>query len=120
MLDIWTRAETQAEGAWKEHIAAWKKWHGLNLREAPGFAALMAFVEARNAIMHGLGQLTKRQMRRDGGREVISKLSSVGIPVIARRLSIDDPVVDNCADTVRSYIHWLDLKVQTSGLDRVV
>ena len=118
LRDIWRRAETQAEGAWEGHTRAWKDWHNVSFKNVPAYERLQAFIEARNAIMHGLGQLTKRQTQNDGGRRVIGMLGSVGIAVNGVHLSIDQPAVDNCGSTVKGFIEWLDLTVQEQGLDR--
>jgi hypothetical protein len=116
--DLWEGALSRAEGAWGPHVAAWKNWHGLKVVEASSYQSLSAFVVARNSIMHGLGQLTRLQTHRDGGRKVIRQLELVGIHVNGIRLVILPGVLRKCADTAKEYISWLDLQTQAIGASR--
>ena len=114
--DLWAGALSRAEGAWKSHVAAWKTWHGLNVGDAPAYERLGAFIEARNAVMHGVGQLTRLQTQRDGGARVIQKLGSVGIVLNGTRLVIVPSVLQTCAATAKEYVLWLDAAIQEQEL----
>jgi len=110
---LWDNAEKRAEGSWDAQVDAWREWHGLNLSDAGAdYASLRAFVEARNAIMHGLGRLTRKQLRKNGGRDVIAALGRVGISVSGATLSLPETVLLQCAAVARSFIEWLDIKIQ--------
>jgi hypothetical protein len=115
-LELWKKAEQQAEGAWPEHIEAWKRWHNVRLRECPMFSRFDAFVEARNAIMHGLGNLTRRQLRKDGGRSLKEQLAKVGIQVQGTRLVVTPSSVKLSAEVSRDFIAWLDQAVRVAGV----
>src|SRR5690242_2343381 len=62
---LWSAAEGQVE-TWPGQERAWKEWHGITLKTEIAYRQLRAVVEARNAIVHGLGELTRRQLRQDG------------------------------------------------------
>lgn len=109
--DLWLRAEAQAEGAWPQHIDAWKKWHGVMVKQAPCYMRFMGLVEARNAVMHGLGHLTQRQLKGGQKQMVLSQLSAAGI-VSGTIILLDRTTLIRCADIAREYIRWLDLEVQ--------
>jgi hypothetical protein len=110
---LWATGESRAEGTWDGQVGAWREWHGLDLEHGAGYRELRAFVEARNAIMHGLGRLTRKQLRKHGGREVIASLNQVGIGVSGGALSFPFSVLPHCAAVGRSFIEWMDTEIQT-------
>jgi len=114
--DLWQRATSRAEGTWNAHREAWLAWHDLRLVDAPDYERLDGFVEARNAVMHGLGQLTRLQTQRDGGRATAAKLRAVGIILNGKKLVILPTVLDTCAATARGFIEWLDAEIRNRAL----
>ena len=114
--ELWSDASLKAEGSWGRHREAWFKWHGIQLTTAPDFPKFNAYIDARNAIMHGLGELTRMQTRKDGGKAVIQKLKSVGISMHGLRLVIAPSVLKECAHTARRFIEWLDTEVAKHNL----
>ena len=100
--DMWREAHERAEGNWSIHVEAWKKWHGVVCTASPHYAALMAYVDARNAIMHG--------------KSTISRLATVGIAVRAGRVVLTHAAVKSCAETCREYVVWLDESVRKAGI----
>lgn len=116
MEDLWKTGLRRAEGSWETHSAAWAKWFGIDLRTWVDYPSLLAFVQARNAIIHGLGDLTRRQIGDDGGRRVKAQLASVGIATAGRTIILTTNAVRNSALTSRAFIEWLDLAVQARRL----
>jgi hypothetical protein len=116
LREMWNAATSKAEGNWEGHMDAWKKWHGIRLRDAPDFPALNAFIVARNAIMHGLGQLTRNQTQKDGGAAAIAELKTVGIGVNGLILVMSPGVLMDCANAARGFVVWLDLEVAAREL----
>lgn len=114
--ELWDRAEREAD-TWSGQERAWKAWHGVDLARAPDYKDLRGVIEARNAIVHGLGLLTQRQLRgKDGGKKSTDALRRVGIRVNARRLVLNDDAMRQCVDTAQRFIEWLDFEVQAKGL----
>ncbi|MEX0985551.1 MAG: hypothetical protein WD096_10975 [Actinomycetota bacterium] len=112
LRDLAKAAERQADGNWETHRAAWKKWLGIDLTSAPEYAVFDGFVEARNAVMHGAGKLTRRQLAGDGGKVVSSKLQLAGIKVVGARVSLSSETAAICATTCKRLILWIDAKLQ--------
>lgn len=106
------RAELKAESTWPTHIDAWKEWHSVDLDAAPNFSKFRSFIEARNAIMHGLGSLTRRQTQGNALSSLTGQLGKVGIAVEGTRLVFGRKSVQRCADVSVEFVLWLDEKVQ--------
>jgi hypothetical protein len=113
---FWTSESQKAEGTWPAQKDAWSAWHGVKLGDAPMYGELDAFIDARNAIMHGLGHLTRRQTQKDGGAAAKTKLGTIGISFSGTQLLIVPSVLKKCAHVARSFIEWLDMDVQSRGL----
>jgi hypothetical protein len=112
---LWSRGESQTE-SWPGQEEAWKDWHGIALRGTLQYRDLRPVIDARNAIVHGLGELTRKQLRGDGGREVRRSLARLGIRTSGRRIVVDDAAVRRCLDAATAFIAWLDLETQVRGL----
>lgn len=114
--ELWEDAERRAE-TWPGQEKAWRGWHGIDIAREQPYQELRGVIEARNAIVHGIGELTKRQTRgKDGGKKVIAALKKVGIRVSGRKVVVDDEAMKTCIDTARGFIGWLDLEIQGRGL----
>jgi hypothetical protein len=112
---LWRRAEAQVE-QWDGLAVAWNQWHGIRLRTERRYQTLKGVTEARNAIVHGLGRLTRKQTRNDGGTAVRASLARVGISTAGTRLVIDDLSVDKSVRAARAFIEWLDQESIGKGL----
>ncbi len=66
--------------------------------------------EARNAVAHGLGTLTRRQLRKE--QSVRYKLKSAGISMVGIRIVLSDAALASAAAGCRDLIHRVDLAVQ--------
>lgn len=116
MQDAEAFAVKQIESTWPERLKRLKQWFGINHLAADDdpVAKLLIFVDARNAIAHGLGALTSRQLSNDGGKSTIKSLRSVGIELTDGVLFIDPLAVERCAMNCRKSILWLDLAAQSA------
>lgn len=110
---MWRRAEAAAEATWDNLAKSWRDWHGIRLSQAPSFAELRAYIEARNSIMHGLGRLTRRQTRDDAGAAVRAKYSSVDISLVGDLIIITDGTVVACSRVARRFVLWLDAQARS-------
>jgi hypothetical protein len=109
---LWLKAEDQAEGRWEDHLKAWRDWHQIPLASEAIYIDLRPFIEARNAIMHGLGELTRRQRRGNQEAALRGALQKVGIDVVGTRLIVRNEAVARCARACRTFVHDLDLGAQ--------
>jgi hypothetical protein len=112
---LWARAESQTE-TWPRQEDAWSDWHSIRLRQEVTYRSLRAVIEARNAIVHGLGYLTRRQLSDDGGRKVRDVLARLGIATVGQRVVVDEDAMWRCLTAARGFIEWLDIETQARDL----
>jgi hypothetical protein len=103
---VWEEAATRGTSTWREQQAAYINW--LGVKEDWKVAERLA--EARNAVAHGLGTLTRRQRRNEAS--VRSKLKEAGITLTGIRIVLSDAALASAASACRDLIHRIDLAVQ--------
>jgi hypothetical protein len=109
-------AELRASATWHERKEAFETYHRIRLSEFVHWSELDAGIEARNAIAHGLGQLTTRQ--RSG--KIVSKLSQIGVAVHDGSVVITDTSLRRCRDVCIEFVRHLDTELpQGSRLNLV-
>lgn len=111
---LWSKSEAEVEANWDKQLNAWKDCYGVTLSAFPRHQQLRGYREARNAIVHGLGHLTPRQLRGDGGQRTTQQLHQVGVRLEGRRLQLDESHLRDCARTAREFITWLDHQAQSA------
>lgn len=110
---FWGRVEEDVEGGWHRVFDALDQWYGINCRAAPSFQRLQGFIEARNAIVHGLGELTRKQTRTSKAeRRTRSMLQTAGVPIVGKRVAPNDSTVESCGNTVTEFVSWVDTSSQ--------
>ena len=99
---IWDAAALDATRTWVALKDAFKRWFGAN----PDWTKLDGLAEARNAIAHGLGSLTRQQQ---GKRQsTMTKLNRTGILVDNNALILTDGDLTRAAVVCRSVIAEVD------------
>lgn len=111
--DIYARAEDNAIGSWPGMIDAYKRWLGIRLTSYSDWKSIQAMIDARNAIVHGLGELTRRQARKDL-KQLTKLLSAINVQVKGTRVEVSEESLRCAAVEGRSFVIWLD--VQLSAL----
>lgn len=91
---------------WNKRQKAWAS-AGIDLGVCPDWEALMGFVEARNAMQHGQGRLTGRQLNLHR-QQVLDRLDAAAIQLNGDLLQVSAGDVTRCAQTCMSFITWLD------------
>jgi len=92
---------------WDKRAKAWLK-QGVDLvKDYPGWHAFMGFVEVRNAIQHGLGRLTDRQLGKHK-QETLRYIASAGIGLNGDAIIIGRDDVIRCDHACSTFIRWLD------------
>lgn len=112
--DATREVERGIEGSWQQRIHSWKRWYGV-VAARSDFDKTLAFVEARNAIVHGSGHLTRRQLGNDAGRSVINQLRANGVKVQNGRIILTDDNLSACAVASRESIFWFDHEIETAA-----
>jgi hypothetical protein len=103
---LWEAELKRSADTWDQRNALWTRYLGVSFGAFERHEALTGFIDARNAISHGLGDLTRKQLRsRD---TIVERLRKAGITVRGDSLAIGERHVEECAAVVRAYIVWLD------------
>lgn len=103
---IWDDAAIKGTSSWTEQKDAYSNWLGVK----EDWKVVERLAEARNAVAHGLGTLTRRQLRKEAS--VRSKLREAGITLAGIRIVLSDAALSSAAADCRDLIHRLDLAVQ--------
>ncbi|WIM87405.1 hypothetical protein PT015_21600 [Candidatus Mycobacterium wuenschmannii] len=112
--EIWERTAVSATNTWDEQKKAYKELLGVTLSNAD-WTSVGKLAEARNAVAHGLGALTRRQLRNRQG--TVDKLRSCGITLVNGRIVLSDQVLFDAARTCREFIRKLDFAIENRGPD---
>jgi hypothetical protein len=99
-------AVNQAIGTWAGQKKSYKEWLGIS----ESWTKVEQLTEARNAVAHGLGKLTRRQLRNESG--TTSQLRAVGIAVNNQAILLTEENLQSAALICRDFIERIDLAVQ--------
>ena len=108
---LWEEHVNRETDTWEQRLGAWNRLHEVAIAsEFPRHEPLQGFIQARNAIVHGLGVLTRKQTNTPKRRNrTISRLGAADIFVTTGdRLVLSVDHVAACASVIRSFIEWLD------------
>jgi hypothetical protein len=95
-------------GTWDKKRKAWLKHTAVDFRLLPTWTSLLGFVEARNAIQHGLGRLTDRQLGKHRG-EVLAAIAATNLRLNGDMVLLTEEDVEECATTCACFVRSLDL-----------
>ncbi len=117
--DIYCGAEDKALGTWSSMKESYNKWLNIKFGDSEQiWARMKALTDARNAIAHGVGELTRRQARANL-QELVARLSTVEIAVDSSgTLVLADRSVAVASVTGRDFVYWLDRKLQEHDSER--
>jgi hypothetical protein len=104
---VWEEAAIRGTSGWKEQKDAYKKWLNVDV----DWKTVERLAEARNAVAHGLGVLTRRQLRNE--TSVRAKLKLAGIDLSGHHLVLSDAALASAAQDCRDLITRVDLATQT-------
>lgn len=103
---MWDRASTSAVSNWEGIRNSYKAWY--NVR--PKWEDIEQLVEVRNAIAHGLGQLTRLQrLKLDS---TLAKIASAGVRLQSDRIVLDEANLDHARMVCLDLVEDIDLRVQ--------
>lgn len=110
--DVFVRAEDAAISTWPKMIEHYGRWFDIKLSrtKCPPWRRVEAMTNARNAIAHGLGELTRR-MARKGTRELELDFATLGLTLSGNSVTISEDSLRRAAETAREFIDWLDLEL---------
>jgi hypothetical protein len=94
---------------WERRRRAWAEHGPVDLvTVAPDWLALQGFVEARNALQHGLGLLTDFQLDPRRREETLARLLAAPVYLTGDVVHIRVETVYRCRDVCESYVLTLD------------
>ena len=95
--------------SWDKRRTAWAKHGQVDLTKiTPDWPKLLGFVEARNALQHGLGRLTDFQLSANRRGDVLAHLAAAGISVIGDLILVDAETVGTCHRVCENFVITLD------------
>jgi hypothetical protein len=103
---LWEAELDRSGDTWPKRNILWKKYLNVKIKDFPYNKDLQGFIQARNSITHGLGSLTRRQLR--SRATTAQELRDAGIRLHGDSLTIDASDVEACATTVKTFVGWLD------------
>lgn len=112
--DLYGQAEDHATSSWDNAATFYKKYVGdTRIKQYPEWAKVNAVIEARNAVVHGLGRFTPRQIRRQLPASVAPHLIALkfDVNVAQARLHVTGEALETTTRLLRSYVEWLDDKL---------
>ena len=109
---IWERAAIGATNSWSDQKSALRDWLGIRLGSSD-WKPVEQLVEARNAIAHGLGTLTRRQLRNQ--EAVRLALADVGIALNPdNEVILTDQALQRAVVACRDLISTYDVALQAA------
>jgi hypothetical protein len=112
--ELWRTEQKQSLDTWPRRLDAWKRLHNVRIKaKFPARLQLLGFIEARNAIAHGLGELTKKQRIDQQATE--QRLENAGIKTTRNRIILKPNNIERCAEVVGLFIVWLDVTASAAS-----
>ncbi|GAA4638200.1 hypothetical protein GCM10023196_094980 [Actinoallomurus vinaceus] len=98
---------------WEKRRKAWDKHAGVDITKITSdWGRLLGFIEARNALQHGLGRLTERQLISSHRDKIFASLKAAEIKLTGDRVYIDNESVSNCRRVCGNFVIALDNAAQ--------
>ncbi len=111
--DIYVKAEDNATGSWPkmtEHYARWFKIR-ISQKTCPSWPRIEAMTHARNAVAHGLGEITPRLAKMEATK-LAGALATIDVGLTATSVVITERSLHSCELAGSDFITWLDAQLQ--------
>jgi hypothetical protein len=109
---LWDTTSVEFGMTWQRQCKAWNDLLGIEMEKAPAYKRLGPFLDVRNAITHGLGELTRRQLANNKGPAMRERLRRAGFVVVGNRIALQAENIADAISAVVDFIDWLDLEAQ--------
>ena len=96
--------------SWPKQQLAWQTHVGLDLETLPAYPAVRGFNEVRNAVLHGRGRLTPRQVEGKLAAQVQVWLAAAGATVLRGAVQVREQDILRCADSCCEFVRQVDLR----------
>ncbi|MFW5469532.1 hypothetical protein ACOCJ4_05740 [Knoellia sp. CPCC 206435] len=105
---VWEQVAIDVTRTWEAQKDAFKKWHTIS----PNWLQIEGLAEARNAVAHGLGTLTRRQQK--GRSSTMTKINRTGIAVTNDQIVLEERDLLAAAKACRDLILEIDAATSPS------
>lgn len=95
--------------SWEAHLGMWARW-GVEVFKAPQYKEFAGLIDARNAAVHGLGALTRVQLRKEA--KVVAAIQASGLTVSGGRIELTEDSLNECRTRSAAFIRYLDREFQ--------
>lgn len=116
---IYTKAEDAAIASWSAMTDHYRDWLGIRINQETcrSWRDVQTMTNVRNAISHGVGDLTRRMARKDLA-QLEQGFRQIEVEIEGRSIRVSDAAVRLAAMSGRSFVEWLDeqLMVYDEGL----
>lgn len=102
---LWDEAAVKATRTWNEQKSAYKKWLELTIK----WEVIDAMADARNAIAHGLGSLTRHQIKDQA--TIAARLARLNIGLSGQDIVLTDRSLKGLALKAKAFILDLDTQI---------
>lgn len=106
---MWDRASTGAVSNWEGIRNSYKAWYDVR----PRWTDIDRLIEVRNAVAHGLGQLTRTQRLKLAS--TLAKITSAGVRVDAELIILEEANLEHARVVCLDLIEDIDMRVQALG-----
>lgn len=113
LLMIRPGVKTEELQSWVARRKAWSKRVNIDVTKFPRWQALMGFVEIRNALQHGLGRLTDRQLTQNR-IQVLTAIAASGVALDGDLVQLGPPDIVRCSLDCAGFIQYLDNAAPTT------
>lgn len=96
--------------SWPKQQYAWQKHATLDLETLPPYPAVRGFNEVRNAVLHGRGRLTPRQVEGKLAAQVQMWLAAADAKVLRGVVLVSEQDIVRCADACCEFVRQVDLR----------
>ncbi|TRW45310.1 hypothetical protein [Georgenia yuyongxinii] len=106
---LYLDAEERAISSWSQATSAFKSWAKVTLSDQGAtWQDFRAIVEARNAVIHGLGSFTGRQRRDKSYTATKRRLSKLGFGVTGDRIQVTPSALRASGRLCIEVMTWID------------
>lgn len=112
---IWDERIPRIVRDWESRKSSWKDIFEVEWTYRQ-WSEVLGFITARNIIAHGMGQLTRSQIRRGQiDVRVTKKLGAAKLTLRGNELQLSENDVERCGQRMQHFIEWLDEKSRTAS-----
>jgi hypothetical protein len=112
-LDLKPTASENTVANWDKRAKAWNAHFGVPIGSHPRWPAMRGFAETRNAIQHGLGRLTERQLGKSR-ESTLNYIDAAGVALNGDLVVLVDGDIQRCHDTCAEIVLYLDNAAPTA------